>query len=77
MTNKKILESYDFRLVTRAAFDKAEDVPHGLRERVALLPGAFVVYDPLDDDEGFLLVSDDVNAIAAETVREHDMVAGE
>lgn len=67
-TNKEILESYDFKLVSRGDFESAGDVPNGLRDRVEGRDGAFVVYDPLDDDEGFLLVGDDAESLAAEAV---------
>lgn len=52
MTNKQILESYDFKLVTRDEFETALDVPAGLHARTAATPGRFVLYDPLDDAEG-------------------------
>lgn len=34
-----------------------------LRERAANWEGAFVLYDPADDAEGFMLIGDDVDAL--------------
>jgi len=72
-TNKQILESYDYKLVTRAEFETACDVPKGLRERAAALSGEFVIYDPLDDDEGYLLIGNDAEALAAECVADKEL----
>lgn len=71
MTNKETLEAHGYKLVTRAAFDSAADVPDGLREyrkEQLALKGAWIVYDPSDDEEGWLLVGDDAEALARETV---------
>ena len=69
MTDEEHMASYGFKLVTRAEFDAATDVPAGTtREVVRRLGGAFVVYDPADDDQGWLLVGDDRAALARETV---------
>ncbi len=75
MDNKAILESYDFKLVPRAQFDAATDVPYGLRERASAIPGSWVLYDPLDDAEGFLLVGDDPAALAREIVETKELRA--
>jgi hypothetical protein len=65
-----------YNLVTRDEFDAATDVPEGVRGRVQRIladpkseagAGAFVVYDPYDDDDGWLLVGDDKVALAQET----------
>lgn len=63
MSPQQYAESYDFRLVTRAEFEAASDVPNGIAERVANRPGDYVLYDPLDDDEGFCLVGNDPEAL--------------
>lgn len=51
-------ERYGFKIVTRAEFDRAKDVPSGLHKRMAEYPGAFVLYDPSDDKDGFALVGE-------------------
>jgi hypothetical protein len=62
----KFIVSYDYKLVSRAEFDAATDLPAGLRERASQYEGSWVVYDPLNDDEGFLLVGNDREALAKE-----------
>lgn len=77
MTDEQILSSYGYKLVTVAEFNAAPDVPDGLRVRVAenlrRWPGKFVVYDPNDDCEGFLLVGPDRDALAKETVQHNEL----
>lgn len=72
MTDEETLKTNGYKLVTLAEFNAATDVPDGTRERVALIVkkwgGDFVVYDPNDDCEGWLLVSKDRAALAKETV---------
>jgi hypothetical protein len=76
VTNEQILTSYDFKLVTRAEFDAATDVPPGIRDRARDLNGAFVLYDPIDDDLGFLLVGDDRKEMAREFVETNELKEG-
>lgn len=64
MTDTEWLEKHDFKLVSRADFEEAGDLPVGLLERSESIEGAWVVYDPLDDHEGFLLIDDDKDALA-------------
>jgi hypothetical protein len=65
------LEAHGYKLVTWRGFLEAEDRPEGLLERaMLLLPGLYgphVVYDPSDDENGWLLVCDDVDGIAEAT----------
>jgi len=71
-TDEECLTRSGYKLVTRAEFDAATDVPAGIRQVAAAVAqkwgGAFVVYDPSDDDTGWLLVGDDRAALARETV---------
>ena len=59
------LTSYDFKFTTWEEFVVAEDKPEGIMERARDWkydhPGydVFVVYDPIDDEDGFLLMSSD------------------
>lgn len=75
---KAALESYDYKLVTWAAFVAAADRPAGLLQRAeeiraeilgGRLEDVFVVYDPMDDNGGFLLVSDSEDEAAIEALR--------
>jgi len=77
--NRQVLADNGYKLATRAEFDAAGDVPEGIREREASIPfgdaagkgqGLFIVYDPNDDNEGWLLVGDDADELANETVAE-------
>lgn len=73
MTDEQRLASHGYKLVTRAEFEAATDVPAGstrevVRRVAAKWGGAFVVYDPNDDDNGWLLVGGDRSALARETV---------
>jgi len=83
---KSALEAYDFKLVTWQEFLDAKDKPDGLLERaldtvkrcnidVTL---SHVTYDPLDGEEGFMLIGD-ATAIAKETceqIMEMDISSG-
>jgi hypothetical protein len=73
MTDEQTLTAAGFKIVTRAEFDAATDVPDGIRELAAAVikqwGGAFVVYDPGDDKDGWLLIGDDRAELAAETVQ--------
>lgn len=73
-TDRDRLESFGYRLVSRADFEAAQDRPAGLLERAAEFPGQFVVYDPDDGAKGFLLVGDDPDVLAFETVRHLELV---
>lgn len=64
---KAFIESYGYKLVTRAEFEAATDRPQGLLERANQYPGAFVVYDPNDDYEGWMLIGDDAEKLAQES----------
>lgn len=75
---KAALESYDYKLVTWAAFVAADDRPAGLLQRAeeiraeilgGRLEDVFVVYDPMDDSDGFLLISESEDDAAIEARR--------
>lgn len=75
---KAALESYDYKLVTWGAFVAADDRPVGLLQRAeemraeilgGRLEDVFVVYDPMDDNGGYLLVSDSEDDAAIEACR--------
>lgn len=66
--NAAILEWHGYKLVERAAFEATRELPPGLLERAALTTGAWVVYDPEDDATGWLLIGDDPEKLAKETV---------
>jgi hypothetical protein len=69
LDDERTLASFGYKIVTRAEFDVAIDVPAGsTREVIRQLAGAFIVYDPEDDDEGWLLVGDSRAELARETV---------
>lgn len=64
------LEAYDFKLVTWEDFLAATDRSTGLLERAKEWhkQGGFdiVIYDPLDDEQGFMLVGNDPVALSRE-----------
>jgi hypothetical protein len=66
MYKQKITEA-GYKLCTRSEFETATDRPAGLLERAQHRVGAFVVYDPHDDADGWLLIGDDAEALARET----------
>ena len=56
------------------ALDQEES--RALRQRVELYPGRYVIFNPEADAEAFVLVGDDKEALAMETVRfETDMAS--
>lgn len=55
---RRFVESYDYRIVSRSIFEQA-NLPLGLRNRASVYPGNWVVYDPLDDEDGYLLIMQD------------------
>ena len=64
---QKVVESYDFKVCTWPAFMQATDLPSGLLDRAyetikewARPPHSrtWVVYDPIDDNEGWLLIGE-------------------
>lgn len=65
---RKTLDWHGYKVVERAAFEATKELPAGLRERAARYEGDWVVYDPEDDCDGWLLVGDDPDALAKETV---------
>ena len=65
-----------YKIVTRREFELAADRPLGLFNRFesphwskALPVGAFVLYDPEDDEDGFMLTNDNVEALAIEAFK--------
>lgn len=64
------LTAYDFKFATWEEFVIAEDKPEGLMERAtewkADYPEAFVyvVYDPLDDADGYLMITSNALELA-------------
>lgn len=75
---KAAIESYDYKLVTWAAFVAADDRPEGLLQRAeeiraeilgGRLEDVFVVYDPMDDNGGYLLISDSEDEAAIDALR--------
>ena len=64
------LEAYDYKMVTWEDFSNSDDVHPALYVRAYewRKDGAFdfVIYDPLDDDSGMLLVGNDAAALAKE-----------
>lgn len=65
------LQSYDYQIVEFNLFKIMTDLPFGLLKRVEGLieqgqPHSFVVFDPIDDDTGYLLLGDDAVEIAKE-----------
>jgi len=67
------VETFGFRIADRATFMAGPDIrPYGdedatanarqsdlLVERAAAIDGAYVLYDPDDDADGFMLIGDD------------------
>lgn len=70
------IESYDYKFVTWNEFVTTSNVPDGILERAndwrydastgGYIPFDFVVYDPLDDDQGFLLLGNDGQELVRE-----------
>jgi len=67
-TERAIVESYGYKLVTRAEFEVATDKPEGLAERAApfMETNSFVIYDPADDCDGFMIWGDFAHELASE-----------
>jgi hypothetical protein len=73
---KALIEALAYQIVARNDFlngtikmdngipEICEEALAGLRSRVKKYPGAFVLFDPCADDEGFLLVGDNPNELA-------------
>lgn len=61
-----------YKIVSRADFDTADDVPPRLRliaDRVfKRWGGDFVVYDPAGGDDGWLIIDDDRDQVIGETM---------
>lgn len=74
-TAQAVLESYGFKLVTGAAFDAATDKPAGLAERAAKYRdgASHVIYDPADDEDGYMIWAGDPVAMATETVADKEL----
>lgn len=72
MTDEQRLAAAGIKLVTRAEFDDASDVPPIIRTLAARVAqrwgGAFVIYEPAGGANGFLLVSDDRAEILSEAL---------
>lgn len=49
------------------------DSAHGLIRRIHEVPGSHVVWDTEDDDQGFLLVGDDPEALAHAAIDHFDL----
>lgn len=64
------LEGNEYRLVTAAEYDAAKDKPDGLDKRAAIIRKdfAFVIYDPENDENGFMLWGNDPVTMAEEAV---------
>lgn len=76
MINKNILERYGYKLVERIKFEEeAAKNPnhHGLLHRASKFLGPWVIYDPSDDDEGYLIVGYDPEKMASEAVADLEL----
>lgn len=68
--NIDALKAYAYKFVTWEEFIAAEDKPDGLIDRAIdwrqdhPQDGLFVVYDPIDDEDGFLLMASDPMELA-------------
>lgn len=69
--NKSDLESYGYKLVTWDEFLVAPDRPEGLTVRAYSYYGedifTHIVYDPSDDEDGFMLVGTNPEELASDT----------
>jgi hypothetical protein len=70
MSYQDIVRSYDYRISTRFDFQRAIDAPYGLVARAANLQGSYVLWDPNDNEEGFMLVGDDPEVLAKEAIEQ-------
>jgi hypothetical protein len=72
MTAEQTVIAAGYKVVTRAEFEAATDVPAGMRQVgagvLAKWGGDFVVYDPAGGDDGWILIDDDRDQILGETV---------
>lgn len=68
VTEEKVkwLQERGYKLATRSEFEAAGDLPDGLLKRAQKIAGIWVVYDPHDDDDGFLLIGDNREALVLE-----------
>ena len=68
----KFLRSYDYDVAPRDVFMRTTGLPAGLQERASKYPGLWVVFDPNDDSDGFLLVGHDRAALVKEAYEHID-----
>ena len=68
INDKRIVEQCGYAITTREKLLANGYTLKGLKRRVRNIAGRHIVYDPLDDGDGFLLVGDDLSALLAETV---------
>lgn len=70
--SEQAIQSAGYKLVTRAEFGAATDVPAGMRKIadgvLAKWGGDFVCYDPAGGDDGWLIIDDSRETVIGETV---------
>lgn len=69
MTAIDLVKRYGYEIADRNEAEAGGRMPAGLKERMSEYPGKFILFDPHDDWEGFCLVGDDVDNLAAEFVK--------
>lgn len=81
--NIEALRAYDFQIVGYDLFKLMTDLPHGLLSRAESLieqgaPHKFVVFDPIDDENGYLLLGDvlDISKEACEYIANQEPEEG-
>lgn len=65
---RRHVESFGYKVATWDAFLSATDVPDGIKHRAQCLLGQWVIYDPLDDGNGWFVHHDDLDRVLTETV---------
>lgn len=69
MSKRQLLEKYEYVIVPWEAFRMIPNLPEGLLERAMEIgESKWVVYDPCDGEEGWLLIGDSERELINATV---------
>lgn len=74
-SNINVIESYGYRLDSRADFETMAATAglSGLVKRATAFPGSHVLWDPAGGEDGYMLVGDNPDELAAELVEFLDL----
>lgn len=75
----QLVEDFEYKVVSWGDFINTPNLPEGLLDRAlsvtqnCLFERNWVVYDPLDDDEGWMLIGENLDEIVLETIEHFDL----